>query len=168
MFRAIADFARQHIFGTIITAAGVGATGGVGVIWSLYEAQINRLEDMKVAEFNELMTENKKFLELLNTFTEEVAVNGVVDPQKKKDLSSSLARLYTSLGAFTVNLPSDKEAPVRGLQSSINEVKKHVQLLQSKQDLDPLSVALVDMFQKLKVARPIIESSVGKPLPSSS
>ncbi|MDW5315517.1 hypothetical protein [Rhizobium sp. PL01] len=162
MIQAIADYLRQHIFGAILAAVSIGATGGAGVFWSIYEAQINRVEEMKVAEFNELMTENKKFLEMLNSFTEEISVSGVIDPQKKKDISSSLARLYTNVGAFTVNLPVEKEMPVRNLQSSINEVKKHIQLMHKKQDLDTLSVALVDMFRNLKLAQPIIEAAVGK------
>ncbi|WP_268814457.1 hypothetical protein [Sinorhizobium medicae] len=36
-------------------------------------------------------------------------------------------------------------------------------MVKAKDDLDPLSVALVDMFQKLKLAKPLIERAVGKP-----
>ncbi|QRY68212.1 hypothetical protein JVX98_07965 [Ensifer sp. PDNC004] len=164
MFKRLADYARQHFVGTIVSA--VVATAGLTstAVVSLYEAGINRVEEMKVAEFNALMSENAKFLELLSAFTEEIATNGVVDANKKRELSSSLTRFYTGLGTFTANLPISKEETVRSLQSSVNEVKKRVQMVKAKNDLDPLSVALVDMFQKMKLAKPVIEEAVGKPI----
>jgi hypothetical protein len=163
MLKRIVDFARQHIFATVFGAFSLGATGGIGAYWNIYEAREKRIEEMKVAEFNELMTENKKFLELLSVFTEQLASSGTVDADKKKEITASLVRLYNSYGSFTMNLPRDKEPPVREIQASINEVKKRVQLVTGKPDLDRLSVALVKLFNDMKAARPIIEEAVGKP-----
>ncbi len=165
---AVKEFARKHIIGTIIASVGAGAAGGATVYWSLYEAQVNRIEEMKAAEFQGLVSEIKNFRELLSAFTEEVGTVGSVDHGKRKEISASLVRLYSGLGAFTVNLPPDQELPVKKLQTSINEVKKRVQLTNTKQDLDPLSVALVTMFSDLKLAQPILEQAVGKPFAAST
>ncbi|MGO8016305.1 hypothetical protein AB9E19_15270 [Rhizobium leguminosarum] len=165
MWEKFINFCRQHIISVFIA----GLTLGSGSFAALYEAGINRVEDLKVVEFNELMSENKKFLEGLNAFTEEVALKGKIDPKKKSELSASLARLYTNLGAFTVNVSAENEASVRDLQTSVNEVKKQVQLMKKKQDLDPLGVSMVDYFEKLNAAKPIIEAAVGKnPAPSET
>ncbi|KLK91441.1 hypothetical protein AA309_20330 [Microvirga vignae] len=167
MFKQAIELAREHIIVSLLGALALGATGGVGVLWNLYEARTNRIEEMKVAEFNELTTENKKFLELMSTFTEQIALSGTVDQDKKKEISASLVRLYNSFGAFSVNLSPEREQPVRRIQTSINEVKKRVQLVNGKKDLDPLSVALVRLFQDMKEVRPIIEEAVGKPTAST-
>ena len=168
MLDAITEFARKHIMGTVVASVAAGATGGLGVYWSLYEAQVNRVEAMKVEEFQGLVSEKKKFEELLSAFTEEVGTGGTVDPEKRKEISASLVRLYSGLGAFTVNLPPEQESPVKKLQTSINEVKKRVQLTNTKQDLDPLSVALVAMFRDLEAAQPVLEQAVGKPFAAAS
>lgn len=168
MLTAIKQFARKHILGTIVASVATGAAGGAGAYWSLYEAQVNRVEEMKVAEFQGLVSETKKFQELLSAFTEEVGTVGSVDLEKRKEISASLVRLYSGLGAFTVNLPPEQEPPVKKLQTSINEVKKRVQLTNTKQDLDPLSVALVTMFRDLKAAQPVLEQAVGKPFVAST
>ncbi|TPO02191.1 hypothetical protein [Mesorhizobium sp. B1-1-5] len=168
MLKAIKEFARAHILGTAISCLATGAIGGAGAYWSLYEAHVNRVEEMKVQEFQGLVAENKKFEELLSAFTEEVGSSGTVDPEKRKEISASLVRLYSGLGAFTVNLPSDQEPPVKKLQTSINEVKKHVQLMQKKQDLENLGAALVVMFRDMKAAQPVLEQAVGKPFASST
>ncbi|WP_256750518.1 hypothetical protein [Mesorhizobium sp. Mes31] len=168
MLKAIKEFARAHILGTVITCFATGAAGGAGTAWQLYEARVNRVEEMKVQEFQGLVAENKKFEELLSAFTEEVGTSGTVDPEKRKEISASLVRLYSGLGAFTVNLPPDQEPPVKKLQTSINEVKKHVQLMQKKQDLETLGAALVVMFRDMKAAQPVLEQAVGKQFASST
>jgi len=165
---AIKEFARNHILATIIASAAAGATGVVGLYSSLYEARINRVEEMKAAEFQGLVLETKKFEELLSAFTEAVGTVGTVDPEMRREISASLVRLYSGLGAFTVNLPPDQEPPVKKLQTSINEVKKRVQLTESKQDLETLGAALVVMFSDLKAAQPILEQAVGKPFVAAS
>ena len=162
MLTAIRDFARKHIFGTVVASMAAGAAGGVGTYWSLYEARVNRIEEMKVKEFEGLVSETKKFRELLSMFTEDVDAGGAIDPEKRREISASLVRLYSGLGAFAVNIPADKEQPVKKLQTSINEVKKHVQLMQEKQDLETLGAALVVMFRDMKIAQPILEEAVGK------
>lgn len=163
MLKNLLEQARKHILtalcGTLLTGL---ATGGVGVYWSLYEAQVNRVEDMKVTEFHTLMSENDKFLEGLSAFTEEIATTGTVDPEKRKALSASLVRLYTGLGSFTVNIPREKEPPVRELQASVNQLRKRVQLVNAIQDLDPLAVAFVKVRNDLKLVEPIFEEAVGK------
>lgn len=158
MWGNFVDFCKRHVLGVFVA----GLTLGSGSFAAIYEARVNRVEDLKVTEFNELMSENKKFLEGLNAFTEEVALKGKIDPKKKSELSASLARLYTNLGTFTVNVSAQNETAVRQLQTSVNEVKKQVQLFKKKQDLDPLGVSLVDYFEKLNTAKPVIEAAVGK------
>lgn len=145
-----------------MTGIGLFVTGAAGVGWTIYEARVNRVEEMKVAEFNDLMAENNKFLEMLSAFTEEVALDGKVDPQKRRDLSASLTRLYTQFGTFTVNMPHGAEPRVQELQASLNRVKKQVQTMRAKDDLDPLSVTLVEMFRNMKTVKPLLEESVGK------
>ncbi|MER9893288.1 hypothetical protein NKJ40_14545 [Mesorhizobium sp. M0119] len=163
MLTAIKNFARTHILGTVVASLATGAAGCAGVYWSLYEARINRVEEMKVQEFQSLVSETKKFMDLLNAFTEEIGTSGAIDPEKRKEVSASLVRLYSGLGAFTVNLPPEQEQPVKKLQTSINEVKKHVQLMRKKQDLETLGAALVVMFSDMKAAQPVLEQAVGKP-----
>lgn len=162
MLTAIKEYARKHIMGTVIASLVTGATGAVGLYSSLYEAKVNRIEEMKVEEFQGLVLENKKFQELLSAFTEELGRGNPADPDKRQELSASLVRLYSGLGAFTVNLPPAQEPPVRKLQTSINEVKKRVQLTETRDDLDTLGAALVVMFRDLKAAQPVLEQAVGK------
>ncbi|ESY64964.1 hypothetical protein X743_30355 [Mesorhizobium sp. LNHC252B00] len=168
MLKAITEFARAHILGTVVASITAGAAGGAGVYWSLYEARVNRIEEMKVQDFQGLVAENKKFEELLSAFTEEVGTSGAVDPAKRKEISASLVRLYSGLGAFTVNLPPEQELPVKKPQTSINEVKKHVQLMQKKQDMETLGAALAVMFQDMKAAQPVLEQAVGKQFASAT
>jgi flagellin-specific chaperone FliS len=164
LFEKIANFAKQHFLGTIVTALITGAGTTAALYSSLYEAHINRIEEMKVTEFQAIVTEIKKFQELLNEFTQELAVTNKVDEGKKSEISATLVRLYSGLGAFTVNLSKENEPPVAKLQSSINEVKKRIQLTQSKPDLDKLGAALVVMFRDMKDAQPVLELAVGKTL----
>ncbi|MBP2534096.1 hypothetical protein [Agrobacterium tumefaciens] len=158
------NFARQHVVGTIFTCAGMFFTGASGVAWTLYEQSVNRVEEMKVSEFNELMAENGKFLEMLNAFTEEVGQDDKIDPVKRRELSASLSRLYTKYGNFSVNMPSTADASIKKLQTSLNNVKKQVQTMKVKSDLDPLGVSLVIMFRDMKSLKPYLEQSVGKPV----
>jgi hypothetical protein len=163
------EFARKHIIWTAAGSLVMGtATGGLGVYWSLYEASVNRVEDMKVGEFQALVSETKKFQELLNAFTEELGTGGSVDQQKRKEMSASLVRLYSGLGAFTVNLPPEQEPPVKKLQTSINEVKKRIQITENKQDLEMLGGALANMFRDMKAAQPVLEQAVGKPIAAAA
>ena len=165
MWKSIIDFCRQHIVATMITTLLFGwVPGGIAVVYSLYQAKVNRVEDMKVRQYELLSAENEKFLLILNRFTAKLATSGEVDLDQKDEMSESLARLYYQFGMFAINLPKASEQPLRDLQSSINEVKKQVQLVDSKADLDPLSVALVHMFRNLKAVQPLIESAVGKPI----
>jgi len=169
VLRAIVDFLRRHVVAALVSAAGIGATGSAAVVRNLYEAQVNRVEEMKVAEFQALASERNRFLELLSGFTEEIALDGAVDPKKKTELSASLVSLYNGYRAFTVNISKDKEQPIRELQTSLNELRKRVQLTSVKQDLDPLAVAFKKVATDLRIVQPIIEEAVGKPsaLPSS-
>ncbi len=165
MLTTIAEWVRKHTILALISATSLGAGGATTAWWSIYEARVNRIEEMKVAEFNELVNETKKFREGLNQFTEELALNGVVNAKQRSELSGNLVRLYSGLSAFSVNVPLEKEEPIRNLQRSINEVKKRIQLTKVKQDLDPLGVALVQMFQAFEHAQPVIEEAVGKDFP---
>lgn len=162
MLRKLANFAREHILATAATAAVAGASAAWPVFLSIYEAKVNRVEAMKVAEFQSLMTERNKFFELLAGFTEEVATSGTVDQGKKKEISAILVRLYNGYGTFMVNIPQQSEIPVRELQSSLNELRKRVQTFNRKADLDPLAVAFIDVDRSLKKVQPIIENAVGK------
>ncbi|MBB2841415.1 UNVERIFIED_ORG: ribosomal protein L29 [Rhizobium etli] len=162
MWPKILEFFRTHVLMTALAAASAGLSIGGGVVATVYESRVNRLEDMKVAEFNEVIIENKKFLENLNAFTQDVDKKGKIDQAKRNELSATLTRLYTNLGTFSVNVSGDEIASVRELQTSVNEVKKQLQLMTEKQDLDPLGVALVDYFIKMKAAKPVIEAAVGK------
>lgn len=159
------DWARKHVAFAALGSAAIGALGGSFTTYlTLYEKGVTRVEEMKVAEFQGLVSDTKKFEELLSAFTEEIGTKGTVSDDKRRELSATLVRLYSGLGAFSVNLPPEQEPPVRKLQTSINEVKKQVQLTQKKQDLERLGAALVVMFRDLKSARPVMERVVGKPV----
>lgn len=162
MFNRLKSWAQSHIVASMLSVLTVGVGTGATTVWKIYGDQVNRLEDMKVAEFNQLTQEIRTFNETLNVFTSELATTGQADQAKKMQLSTSLVRLYGGLTAFSVNIPTEKEETIKSLKTSINEVKKHVQATNSKDDLDPLSVALVDLYRNLKRARPIIEHAVGK------
>ncbi|MBZ9654659.1 hypothetical protein [Phyllobacterium lublinensis] len=167
MWNTFKAFLQKHILGTVVSTTVLGLmSGGGATYWALYEAQVNRVAEMRVKEFQSLGDETQKFKELLSSFTEDVDASGTINPDKRKDLSSTLVRMYNVYGAFTVNLPKEKEQPVKTLQTSINEVKKQVQTMKTKQDLDPLGLALVDMFQNLKTVQPLLEEAVGKPTSS--
>lgn len=158
------DFARRHVLKTFFAGAAMLLTGGSSAVWTIYEQSVNRVEEMKVAEFNDLMNENSKFLEMLNAFTEEVGQDDKIDPVKRRELSASLNRLYTKYGNFSVNMPSTADASIKKLQTSLNTVKKQVQTMKVKSDLDPLGVSLVIMFRDMKSLKPYLEQSVGKPV----
>jgi hypothetical protein len=158
----VKNFAIKHVIGLLMAATTLFTTGAAGVAWTLYEASVNRVEEMKVSEFNELMAENRKFLEMLNAFTEEVALEDKVDPAKRRELSAILTRLYTKFGDFSVNMPQNADNSVKELQTSLNEVKKQVQTMRAKGDLDRLSVSLVKMFREMSDLKPYLEQSVGK------
>lgn len=158
----IGDFCRNNIIATIIGATSLGASGTAATFWSLYEAKINRVEDMKVAEFNDLVNETKKFRELLNAFTNGNGVKWKSDPEKRSEIAASLVRLYSGLDAFTVNIQPGQELSVKRLQTSINELKKQVQLTKSQNDLNMFYLRLATMFEDFSAAKPVLESAVGK------
>lgn len=160
--KKITAWVRTHIFTAVLAALLTGALGAGGALWVYFQSRIDRIEGMKVEEFQSLMTESRQFLETLSVFTEQVAETGLVDNEKKKELSASLVRLYSGYGLFVGNLPRDKVRPIRDLQHSINEMRKTLQLMKEKEDLDPLSVAFHRYIQHMKIAQPILEEAVGK------
>ena len=168
MLNNFRQWARENIIKTLLGTAVLAATGGAGTYWAIYQDNINRIENMKVAEFNELVQEIKKFREGLNIFTEQLAINGVINAEKRSELSTSLVRLYSGLNTFSVNIPYGKEQPIKNLQSSINSTKKQIQLTNEKKDLDKLGVTLVNLFRDFEIAQPIIEEAVGKAFPSKA
>lgn len=154
--------ARKHFIITLGTVAAAAFSLGAGAVSKYYEHKMIQIENMKVDDFKEIVSSNDKFLELLSTFTEEVANSGKADQNKKREISLALTKYYTKIGNFSNDIPADKEVYLKALQSSINEVKKRVQLVNTIDDLDPLSIAFLDLLQNEKIAKPVFEEAIGK------
>ncbi len=162
MLKAVGNFCREHVLATVVTSLIVGGFGGVGLHWAVVEQRINRQEDQTLSEYNELLTRHREFLHLISAFTEDVAVMGVPDAVKRTEVSAAASSLYTHLEAFAWNVPLDQRTVVKRVQSSINEVRKRVQLLQTKADLDPLAVAFQSFYEDMEAAQPVIQGAAGK------
>lgn len=146
----------------------VGATGGISVSWGLMQDRVNRQESQTLQEYNGLVVGNAKFLRLITAFTEEIALTGSADAAKRTELSGALSDLYTDLGSFAWNVPQDQRITVERAQASINEVRKQVQLIKTKSDLDPLAVAFRDYHVNMEAAQPVLQSAAGRAVVSSS
>lgn len=146
----------------MVTSLVAGGLGGVGLYWTLVEQRITRQEEQTLTEYNDLLADHREFLGLLSAFTEDVAISGSANPEKRTQVSAAAAALYTRLEAFAWNVPVDQRLVVKRVQSSVNEVRKQVQLLNTKADLDPLAVAFKTFYEDMEAAQPIIQVTAGK------
>jgi hypothetical protein len=165
MMKRLAELAREHILMAFLISL---VPSGVAIGVAIYEARINRTEDLKVSQFKDLSSEQNHFLESLSAFTENFARSGTPDPSKRKELSMAMVRYYDTMGSFASNLPHDQVIQVRQLQSSLNAMRNRVQTADKKTDLDGLSVAFVQVYRDMKTLQPIMKEAVGMPADPST
>ena len=159
MWKKLADLAREHILLALLVAM---VPSLVGMAVTIYEANVNRLEDLKVAEYKAVMDDNDKFLRSLSVFTEDLARRGTVDTQKRQELSTALVQFYMTIGRFNSNLPVDQQQPVLALQTSLATLRSRVQAVEKKEDLVEVGDAFYKVNNDMKIARPIFDGAVGK------
>lgn len=161
MWNVIIEHAKENagkmVFGSI--ASILVAIAGFGA--AIYQSTANRVAEMRLAEVKEITAEKMKFNELLQSFTGEVSIENKMDPSKKSEISASLTRLYGRYSSFRINVSEQDASRIDHLMSSINDVKKNIQLLKEKSDMDRLSVSLVYYYRQMKVVDPIVGTTIG-------
>lgn len=160
MWRSALTFFRDHVVVTALSCAVAGGFAGWGVSWSLYEAQVNRVAEMRVEAYKGLQKERETFLLAMQSFTLKVASDGTVEQGKKEELAASLARQYFAYSTYASNLPPDARPRVESLQTALNQLKKTVVTFKGKPDLDALGIGMVDVLRGYKAVDPLIDKSV--------
>lgn len=160
MWKGVISFCRDHVFATVCVSLITGALGGYGVGWSLYEARVNRIEEMKIESVKDLSKERETFLLLMQSFTSKLINDGSLDAQKKEEIAASLAKQYLGYGRYAQNLPAQDIAPVKKLQTSLNALRKSLLAVRTVEDLDPVYLEMKGMFEGFKVVDPLIDRSI--------
>ncbi|RVJ69802.1 hypothetical protein [Sinorhizobium meliloti] len=166
MWNAIKEFARQHLLLTVGMSMVTGlGTGGLATYFSLYEAKVNRVAELQVEDYKAIIADKRKFEEALSTFTLQLGTNGKVNAEKQQELAAALRSLYSNLDGFTY-LQGPPADAVKRLKTSINDLRKQVQLTNDQKDLDPLGLALKSYFRNLKNVQAVMDEAVGKVEPA--
>lgn len=153
-------FCKQHFFSTI--AATIIGT------WTVFSAvtteRLNRYEAAMLQEYLAVRKVERDFLKELNKFTYQVASGSAPDPALVQEMNTSLVDMHQRLGIFSDGLDQQQALPIRTLQNELNEVKKELQNVRSKNDLQFLAADMLRMQNAYKSALPVFEARIGKPL----
>jgi len=165
---AIVAFCREHILATACVTLVAGGLGGYTVGWSLYEARINRIEEMKVDAVKNLNKERENMLVLFQSFTSGLINDGRLDAQKRDEIAASLSKQYSGYNAYTQNLSAQDTIAVRKLQTSMNDLRKSLLAVRKMEDLDPVYAGMKIMFESFKITDPIIDKTIKSEQTASS
>ncbi|MGX1499005.1 hypothetical protein ACSSV1_004056 [Labrenzia sp. MBR-25] len=120
--------------------------------------------EVRLSEYNAIAHQQEEFDTLLNEFTAELLRTGFVDQKKLNTLSEYLVREYSKIGAFAVNVSDRDENVLDSYQTSLNRVKSSIQTFSGEPDVDPLLVALEDMYRHRLMTQAILQRAAGKPI----
>lgn len=157
---SVLSFFRQHIVGTVCTTLVLGLLGGVPIGWSLYEARVNRIEDMKVGAIKNLDQEREDMLVLIQSFTSALINDGKLDADKRDMISASLSRQYSGYNSYSRNLSKQDLVAVQELQTALNEFRKSLMSVRVSEDLDVVYADMKNMFKAFKVVDPIMDRNI--------
>lgn len=153
---------RERAFTIITTVIVAGLPIGGTAYLAGQQSAADRLGTLQVEEYSKLVDEQQSFDQLLEPFTRELALAGIVDKAKMAEMTASLVRQHQDVAAFRSNLDASAAPALSELQSSLNDVKTQLQLVENVQDMDQFGMALVEMQRSWKEVRPIIDAAVGK------
>lgn len=122
----------------------------------------NAVGAARLAEFQAIASQQEEFNALLQSFTLKVNDLNQSDPQLVANLTENLSRQYSRVGTFVGNLDSEGKAAADRYRTSLNGVKTNLQRLKMKTDLNPLSVALVEMYRSQSALNPLMLRSTGR------
>lgn len=160
MWKGALAFCREHILATACATLVAGGLGGYTIGWSLYEARVNRIEEMKVEAVKNLNKERENMLVLFQSFTSGLINDGKVDSQKRDEIAASLSRQYSGYSAYTQNLSIQDSVAVKKLQTSMNDLRKSLLAVRKMEDLDPVYMDMKGMFESFKSVDPIIDRTI--------
>jgi len=160
MFKGVASFLREHILGTVCSTLLLGALGGILLGWSLYEARVNRIEEMKVDAVKNLEKERENMLVLIQSFTSGLINHGELDSQKRDEIAASLSKQYSGYNSYSRNLSVQDIAAVKELQTTLNDFRKSLLSVRKSEDLDPVYSDMKSMFKAFKAVDPIIDKTI--------
>lgn len=167
MMTMIADdnklLAGFDIVKTALSVFGAIAVVVVPILISMVISDSDRAEALKLADYQAFSTTQEEFNTLLDNFTREVASGNAPADDLVQKLSTNIVQQYAKADAYQVNLPNTDAPLVDRYLNALNEVKKNVQTTDTLEEMNPLGVALVEMYRSLEGLKPVMERAAGKP-----
>lgn len=168
MLKRIGQWCHDNVLITAISCTITGGLAGVGVTWSLYEARVNRVEDMKVEAIKDLNKERQEMLVMIQAFTSALISDGKLSAEKRDAIAASLSKQYSSYANYALNLDPAAAVEVKKLQTSMNKLRQSLLAVQIAKDLDPFYLAMNDLFKAYKTVDPLVDRSIKTDQPASS
>lgn len=160
----IIAYLRQHILGTIVSAVLAGG----GAMWlftsAIEQNRIDRFEDSMLSEYREVAGVKRQLYVSIERFTFAVAKGDQPDPSLISEMSKDLVDLHQRVEIFALGLEGSDRDKIVAVQLALTEMKKEIQKVRSKNDLQYLAGRLAQFEQAYKEVEPIVERKIGKPI----
>lgn len=160
MWKGVISFCRDHILVTVCTTLVTSGLAGYSLGWSLYEARVNRVEELKIESVKNLEKERENMLVLVQSFTSGLINGDKLDAQKRDEIAASLSRQYSGYNAYTRNLSPQDTIAVKALQTSLNDFRKSLLAVKKTEDLDPVYLDMNNMFKAFKTVDAIVDKTI--------
>jgi hypothetical protein len=155
------DWVGRNANGMIAGALAAGLPLA-GILLTTLLAREDAAQAVRLQEVQSIVQQQEEFNELLERFTAQLSIEGTVDEETVASLSSNIVRQHTRVGAFAMNVSKADTDEIASYRGALDEVKVNLQRVRSIQDMDPLGVSLVRLYESQRDLTPILAKVSGK------
>lgn len=163
MMTAIANFVKQHVWGSLIASFVAGAGAVFGTFVAIEQARVDRFEASMMSEYQAVANSKRELYTALDRFSALVAQGEMPDSALIMEMNARLLELHQRVDIFDVGLTEGDREKIAAVKSSLAEMKVEIARTKSKDDLQYLAGRVAQFEGAYKAVRPIVERKVGVP-----